>query len=107
MTHLASTAYHPQTDGQTEVMNKVLEDCLRIYVSADQCNWDRNIAMVEFAINNSVNASTGEAPFFLNYARHPHTPVSLEFPDKPERLPMKEKLKRIQYPWRRQLMNTY
>ena len=80
--HLPSTAYHPQTDSQTEIMNRVLEDCLRTYVSADQYDWDRNIPMVEFAINDSVNSSTGHTPFFLNYARHPHTPLSLQFPQR-------------------------
>jgi hypothetical protein len=70
-----STAYHPQTDGQTERMNRVLEETLRHYIDPSQTNWDQLLPMAEFAINNSVNASTGETPFFLNYGRHPRTPA--------------------------------
>ena len=48
-----SSAYHPETDGQTERMNRLLEDILRNYVSPTQRNWDEMLPMVEFAINNS------------------------------------------------------
>ena len=47
-----STAYHPQTDGQTEVMNRVLEDYLRRYTRSSQDQWDELLAMAEFAMNN-------------------------------------------------------
>ena len=72
-----STAYHPQTDGQTEVMNRVLEDYLRSYTRSDQDSWDELIAMAEFAMNNSKNSSTQETPFYLNYGRHPRSPLAL------------------------------
>ena len=48
-----STAYHPQTDGQTEVMNRALEDYLRSYTKLSQDQWDELLAMAEFAMNNS------------------------------------------------------
>mmetsp|Transcript_8978 Transcript_8978/g.24184 ORF Transcript_8978/g.24184 Transcript_8978/m.24184 type:complete len:155 (+) Transcript_8978:838-1302(+) len=48
-----STAYHPQTDGQTERMNRTLEDMLRHYVSPKQDDWDTHLAAAEFAINAS------------------------------------------------------
>ena len=48
-----STAFHPQTDGQTERMNRVVEDCLRHYVMPHQGNWDQLLPVVEFAINSS------------------------------------------------------
>jgi hypothetical protein len=73
--HLTS-AYHPQTDGQSERMNRVLEEFLRHYVSPQQGDWDELLAMAEFAVNNSWNASTGQTPFYLNYGQHPLTPVS-------------------------------
>jgi hypothetical protein len=78
---LLSTSYHPQTDGQTERMNRVLEETLRHYIDPSQTNWDQLLPMAEFAINSSINASTGETPFFLNYGRHPRTPAvrSLDF----------------------------
>ena len=77
-TQLRSSAYHPQTDGQTERMNRVIEDTLRHYVCPDQDDWDEWLPMVEFAINDSKNESTGETPFFLNYARHPRMPIELQ-----------------------------
>ena len=69
-----STSFHPQTDGQTEVMNKTLEDYLRAFTRDGQDRWDEMLTMAEFAMNNAVNLSTGETPFFLNYGRHPVTP---------------------------------
>jgi hypothetical protein len=72
---LLSSAYHPQTDGQTERMNRVLEETIRHYIDPTQTNWDQLLPMAEFAINSSVSASTGETPFFLNYGRHPRTPA--------------------------------
>ncbi len=72
-----STAYHPQTDGQTERMNRVLEDMLRHYVSPTQQDWDVHLPMVEFAINNAYQESTQTTPFMLNYGLHPHTPASI------------------------------
>ena len=48
-----STTYHPQTDGQTERMNRTLEDMLRHFVSPHQTDWDQHISLAEFAINNS------------------------------------------------------
>ena len=72
-----STAYHPQTDGQTEVMNRVLEDYLRSYTRSSQDQWDELLAMAEFAMNNSKNSSTNETPFYLNYGRHPRSPLAL------------------------------
>ena len=72
-----STAYHPQTDGQTERVNRVLEDMLRMYVNRSQTDWDEKLACAEFAVNNSEHVSTGTTPFFLNYGYHPYLPVSL------------------------------
>ncbi len=56
-----STAYHPQTDGQTERMNRVLEDMLRHYVSPTQQDWDVHLPMVEFAINNAYQEASTRA----------------------------------------------
>ena len=73
------TSFHPQTDGQTEVMNKTLEDYLRAFTQDGQDRWDEMLTMEEFAMNNAVNSSTGETPFFLNYGRHPVTLNIQEF----------------------------
>jgi hypothetical protein len=78
-THLRmSTAFHPQSDGQTERMNIVLEDMLRSYVDPNQDDWDQHLPMAEFAVNNSVNQSTRQTPFYLNYGEHPRTPLDLQ-----------------------------
>ena len=61
-----STAFHLQMDGQTECMNRTLEDMLRIYTSYKQDNWDDYLPAAEFAYNNSKQASTGFSPFELD-----------------------------------------
>lgn len=71
-----STSDHPQTDGQTERTNRVLEEILRSYAHSFT-HWSAQLSMVEFAINNSVHASTGHTPFFVNGLRHPRTPALL------------------------------
>ena len=70
-----STAFHPQTDGQTEQVNRVLEDMLRAYVGHVHDDWDEHLDEAEFAVNNAKHASTGESPFMLNYGGDPRTPL--------------------------------
>ena len=55
--HSKSTSYHPQTNGQSERMNRVLEDMLRHYVNPRQDDWDTLLPILEFAVNNSWNES--------------------------------------------------
>ncbi len=69
-----STSFHPQTDGQTERVNRVLEEVLRHYVSPAQDDWDRLLPAAEFAVNNAWHASTQATPFELNYGDHPVMP---------------------------------
>jgi hypothetical protein len=71
---LMSTAFHPQTDGQTERANRTLEEMLRHYVNPSQDDWDLKLPCAEFAVNNAVKAATGYSPFYLNYGRHPRGP---------------------------------
>jgi transposase InsO family protein len=57
-THLNfSSAYHPQTDGQTERTNQILEDMLKACVLQDQSGWDKRLPYVEFSYNNIYQAS--------------------------------------------------
>ena len=77
-----TSAYHPQSDGQTERMNRTVEQVLRAF-TADyglfhQRDWDSVLSMVEFAINNSVHAGLKHTPFFLNTGQHPITPIMLQ-----------------------------
>ena len=71
-----STAFHPQTDGQTERMNSVLEDMLRHYVSPDQQDWDLFFSLAEFCMNNCYKTSIQCTPFQLVYGKNPKTPSS-------------------------------
>ncbi|CAD6922683.1 unnamed protein product [Tilletia controversa] len=72
-----SSAYHVQTDGQTERTNRTLEHILRPYFSYQQDDWDELLPMAEFAVNNAPSATTGVSPFQANYGRHPRTPSTL------------------------------
>jgi RNase H-like domain found in reverse transcriptase/Reverse transcriptase (RNA-dependent DNA polymerase)/Integrase zinc binding domain/Chromo (CHRromatin Organisation MOdifier) domain/Zinc knuckle len=66
-----STAYHPQTDGQTERLNQVLEQYLRCYINYHMDDWPQWLPMAEFAYNNAPQASTGRSPFYALYGFHP------------------------------------
>src|SRR6266403_5338385 len=66
-----STSHHPQTDGQTERANRVLEDILRHYVSKNQNDWDLHLSAAEIAVNSSMQASTNFTPYYLNYGYEP------------------------------------
>ena len=74
-TLLMSTAYHPQTDGQTENANKTLETVLRSVVNFEQSDWDAHLAAAELAVNSSRNATTGYSPFFLSHGFEPRLPI--------------------------------
>jgi hypothetical protein len=59
-----STAYHPQTDGQTERVNQTLEQYLRIFCNTRQDNWVKFLASAKFAYNNTTSESTLQSPFY-------------------------------------------
>jgi hypothetical protein len=66
-----STAYHSQTDRMIERLNQTLETYLRMYVNDAKSNWAELLPLAQFAYNQGKHASTGESPFYMNYARHP------------------------------------
>jgi hypothetical protein len=66
-----STAYHPQTDRQTERVNQVLEGYLCIFTSRRQDDWDDLLPTGEFQYNNTVHSSTQQTPFMVDTGRHP------------------------------------
>jgi transposase InsO family protein len=68
---LLSTAYHPETDGQTERRNAILEQYLRAYVSYLQDDWSEWLPLAEFAANSAYSETTKVSPFFANYGFHP------------------------------------
>ena len=69
--------FHPQTDGQTKRVKRILEDMLRHYVSPTQDDWDLYLSLVEFAYNNAWQESIQTTPFMLNYGQHPLTPLNI------------------------------
>src|SRR5690349_24923335 len=71
-----STAFHPQTDGQTERANRTLEDMLRAFTSYRQDDWDSHLTAAEFACNNAPNVSTGMSPFKINSGQDLQNPYS-------------------------------
>eukprot|EP00253_Pinus_taeda_P015903 PITA_15903 len=76
-----STAYHPQTDGQTERVNQMVEDMLRAYVMQQPTRWEDYLHLVEFAYNNGYHTSTQMSPFEVMYGRKCRTPTSWGGPE--------------------------
>jgi hypothetical protein len=97
-----STAFHPQTDGQTERVNQTLETYLRHFSSFQQDDWTDLLPMAEYAYNTAVSEATKVSPFFANYGFNPETqwaeqsdPSEMEWSN-----PASEKLlKRFQKIW--------
>jgi hypothetical protein len=73
---IRSSAYHPQTDGQTERINQILEDMLRACVLQYDKNWNKCLSLAEFSYNNSYQTSIKTAPFEALYGRRCRTPLS-------------------------------
>jgi hypothetical protein len=74
---MLSSAFHPQTDGQTEVLNRSLGNLLCCLIADHTTSWDLILPHAEFSINNSVNRSTGCTPFEVVYDRRPYTLMDL------------------------------
>ena len=72
-----SSAYHPQMDGQTEVVNRSLGDLLRSLVTEHHSQWDKILPQAEFAYNDSINRSTGQSPFQIVYGMQPRGVLEL------------------------------
>ena len=71
-----STAFHPQTSGQVERVNQILEDMLRACVISFGMKWEDCLPFAEFSYNNSFQASAGKAPFEILYGRKCRTPLN-------------------------------
>jgi transposase InsO family protein len=70
-----SSAYHPQTDGQTERVNQILEELLRAYALQYERRWDKSLPYAEFSYNNSYQESLKMAPFEILYGHRCQTPL--------------------------------
>ena len=67
----SSTAYHPQTDGQTERVNQELEQYVRLFVNERQDDWDELLPLGEFQYNNHIHSATQTVPFMVDHGRLP------------------------------------
>jgi hypothetical protein len=90
--HNKSTAYHPQSDGQTERVNQVLEQYLRIFCDYQQDDWNELLPLAEFSYNNAQHASTLISPFFANYGINPRCSLQVSSPADPAQNPAAEEL---------------
>jgi len=92
------TAFHPQTDGQTERINAVVEQHLHAYVSHLQDDWVDYLFLAEFAGNIQVLETTTVSPFFANLGYHRHCDFELDIrTDNPEELHAQTTVERIQH----------
>ena len=80
--HLSS-AFHPQTDGQTEIVNAAVNKYLRAFVAFTQDDWVDWLPLAEFAMNNQISETTGISPFFANYGFNPHMGIEPPRPRPP------------------------
>ena len=73
------TSYHPQSSGQVERYNQMLEQVLRLQIhsSENETDWESHIPTVQWVINNTPNRDTGYSPNFLLYGYHPVSPIQL------------------------------
>lgn len=72
-----SSASHPQTDGQTETINRLLGNLLRSFVGKNLKHWDLVLVQIEFAFNNTTNQATRRCPFEVVYDTRPNSPLDI------------------------------
>ena len=72
-----SIIFHPQTDGQIEVVNRNLGNLLRTLVGEHTGSWDLQLATAEFAYNTAVNRTTCKSPHEIVYGFRPRQPIDL------------------------------
>lgn len=80
MKRALTTSYHPQADGQTEVMNQTLEVSLRAYIGPNRDDWADKLDPIALAYNTSIHTATGMSPAYLLYGYHPITASCLRNP---------------------------
>ena len=74
---VVSTTCHPQTDGQTEVVNRTLSTMLRAILKQNLKMWEECLPHVEFAYNRTEHSTTKVSPFQVVYGFNPHAPIDL------------------------------
>jgi hypothetical protein len=72
-----SSSFHPESNGQTEQHNRVMQEMLRAYVNETGSDWDMHLSALEMAYNASRHASTGFTPYELDIGFNPATPIDI------------------------------
>ncbi|KID83641.1 pol polyprotein [Metarhizium guizhouense ARSEF 977] len=102
--HKLSTAYHPQTDGQTERLNQTLEQYLRCYINYQQDDWVTWLPTAQLAYNSSISESTKQTPAYANYGFNPEVfRVQREGPQAERAMLQADELKKLHEEMRREL----
>ena len=92
-----STAFHLQTNSQTEKMNQELEQYLRFFIDHRQKDWPEWLTSAEFAINNKAHLTTKVSPFIANYERELKISVDLRRKEKIEKATeFAERMRKVQ-----------
>ncbi|QLI66325.1 Transposon Tf2-12 polyprotein [Metarhizium brunneum] len=102
--HKLSTAYHPQTDGQTERLNQTLEQYLRCYINHQQDDWVKWLPTAQLAYNSSISESTKQTPAYANYGFNPEVfRTQREGPQAERAMLQADELKRLHEEMRHEL----
>ena len=99
-----STAFHPQTDGQTERVNQILEQYLRCYLNYDQDNWVEWLPVAQWAYNNSTIEGTSTSPFYNNYGYNPTLHEGIDKPGPVQAAKTASKLRELHEELRKELI---
>jgi len=92
-----STAFHPQTDGQTGKMNQKLEQYLRFFIHHRQKNWLEWLVSAEFVVNNKIYSAIKVSPFMANYVRELRIGTDIRRKEKIEKVTeFAERMKKVQ-----------
>lgn len=75
-----STTFHPQTDGQTKVVNRMIVHILRMYNSKHPCTWDESLPYVQHSYNKALHNSIGNNPFQVGLGFQPLCPTDMAIP---------------------------
>lgn len=94
--HNLSTSYHPESQGSVERSHSTLKDCISMYISSDQKDWDKHLHHISFAINTSVSESHSFSPFYLLYGHEAVLPAELSAMPESKHVSIDELISRMQ-----------
>ena len=101
-----TTAYHPQADGQTEILNQTLEVALQAYINFDCNNWSELLSKIAFTYNNTPHSATGYTPAQLLYGFRPNELISYIQGENQQNIP-RPSLDKIMKPDSKEFINEF